>query len=94
MKTAKTMDAINSKNIFTTGDVAKICQVAPRTVNKWFDSGHLKGYRIPLSGDRRVERAELLRFFRENGLPSFGLEEELTVALAQQQDELGPVTCY
>ena len=33
--------------VFTTGQVAKICKVAPRTVSKWFDSGRLKGYRIP-----------------------------------------------
>ncbi|MCY2996511.1 MAG: response regulator, partial [Planctomycetota bacterium] len=24
--------------VFTTGQVAKICKVAPRTVSKWFDS--------------------------------------------------------
>ena len=27
------------KKVFTTGQVAKICKVAPRTVSKWFDSG-------------------------------------------------------
>ena len=27
--------------VFTTGQVAKICKVAPRTVSKWFDSGRL-----------------------------------------------------
>ena len=42
------------KNVLTTGDVAKICNVAPRTVSKWFDSGQLKGYRIPGSKDRRI----------------------------------------
>ena len=35
------------KDILTTGEVAAICNVAPRTVSKWFDSGQLKGYRIP-----------------------------------------------
>ena len=44
------------KKVFTTGQVAKICQVAPRTVSKWFDSGRLKGYRIPGSQDRRIPR--------------------------------------
>ena len=34
------------KTIYTTGQVAKMCQVAPRTVSKWFDSGRLKGFRI------------------------------------------------
>ena len=42
--------------VFTTGQVAKICKVAPRTVSKWFDSGRLKGYRIPGSQDRRIPR--------------------------------------
>ena len=40
------------KKVFTTGQVAKICKVAPRTVSKWFDSGRLRGYRIPGSQDR------------------------------------------
>src|SRR5205823_90621 len=44
------------KTIFTTGQVAKICKVAPRTVSKWFDSGRLRGYRIPGSQDRRIPR--------------------------------------
>jgi hypothetical protein len=35
------------KDVLTTGEVAKICSVAPRTVSKWFDSGALTGYRIP-----------------------------------------------
>jgi excisionase family DNA binding protein len=57
------------KNVLTTGDVAKICNVAPRTVSKWFDSGQLKGYRIPGSKDRRIPLNELLRFMRANNMP-------------------------
>ena len=34
------------KDVLTTGEVAEICKVAPRTVSKWFDSGELEGYRI------------------------------------------------
>ena len=56
------------QNIFTTGQVAKICNVFPRTVCKWFDSGRLRGYRIPGSQDRRIPREHLLRFLREHGL--------------------------
>ncbi len=58
------------KNVLTTGDVARICNVAPRTVSKWFDSGQLKGYRIPGSKDRRIPLNELLRFMKENDMPS------------------------
>ncbi len=64
------------KKVFTTGQVAKICQVAPRTVSKWFDTGKLKGYRIPGSQDRRIPREALIRFLRDNGMPMGNLEEE------------------
>jgi excisionase family DNA binding protein len=64
------------REIFTTGQVAKICKVAPRTVTKWFDSGRLKGYRIPGSRDRRIPRENLIRFLKEHGIPLGELEEE------------------
>ena len=57
------------KNVLTTGEVAKICNVAPRTVSKWFDSGQLKGYRIPGSKDRRIPVSELTRFMKEHNIP-------------------------
>lgn len=58
------------KNVLTTGDVAKICNVAPRTVSKWFDSGQLKGYRIPGSKDRRIPVSELIRFMKAHNMPA------------------------
>src|SRR5947208_10749573 len=64
------------KKVFTTGQVAKICKVAPRTVSKWFDSGRLRGYRIPGSKDRRIPREQLIRFLKEHGMPLGELEEE------------------
>jgi CheY-like chemotaxis protein len=57
------------KNVLTTGDVARICSVAPRTVSKWFDSGQLKGYRIPGSKDRRIPVSELVRFMKLHNMP-------------------------
>ena len=67
-------------NVFTTGQVAKLCKVASRTVCQWIDSGLLNGYRIPSTGkrgsvnfgeqsDRRVLRGDLIRFLRENKMP-------------------------
>jgi excisionase family DNA binding protein len=61
------------KNVLTTGDVAKICNVAPRTVSKWFDTGQLKGYRIPGSKDRRIPLSELIRFMKAHNMPTAGL---------------------
>jgi excisionase family DNA binding protein len=58
------------KNVLTTGDVAKICNVAPRTVSKWFDRGQLKGYRIPGSKDRRIPVSELVRFMKAHNMPT------------------------
>ncbi len=62
------------KNVLTTGDVAKICNVAPRTVSKWFDSGQLKGYRIPGSKDRRIPINELMRFMKTHNIPTTALK--------------------
>ncbi len=61
------------KNVLTTGDVAKICNVAPRTVSKWFDTGQLKGYRIPGSKDRRIPVSELIRFMKAHNIPTSGM---------------------
>jgi len=58
------------KNVLTTGDVAKICHVAPRTVSKWFDNGQLRGYRIPGSKDRRIPVTELVRFMKIHNMPT------------------------
>jgi excisionase family DNA binding protein len=62
------------KDVLTTGDVARICNVAPRTVSKWFDSGQLRGYRIPGSKDRRIPISQLLRFMEAHGIPLNGLD--------------------
>ena len=60
--------------VYTTGQVAKICKVAPLTVGKWFDSGRLKGYRIPGSRKRRIPHAYLVKFLKAHGMPLGDLE--------------------
>jgi DNA-binding response OmpR family regulator len=45
-------------------------------VSKWFDSGRLRGYRIPGSQDRRIPREHLIKFLKEHGMPLGELEEE------------------
>ena len=69
------------KEVLTTGEVAKICNVAPRTVSKWFDSGALKGYRIPGWRDRRIPAAELAKFMRAHGIPIEGMNSGRTRVL-------------
>ena len=65
--------AAKVKDVLTTGEVAKICNVAPRTVSKWFDSGALHGYRIPGSKDRRIPLNQHIRFMKHHGMPLNGL---------------------
>jgi excisionase family DNA binding protein len=65
---------IKLKDVLTTGQVAQICNVAPRTVTKWFDAGRLKGYRIPGSRDRRIPANELVRFMQAHDIPIDGIE--------------------
>ncbi len=74
------------KDVLTTGEVAKICNVAPRTVSKWFDSGKLRGYRIPGSKDRRIPMQQLVRFMRAHGIPINGLDTGVTRVLVVERD--------
>jgi excisionase family DNA binding protein len=73
-------------DILTTGQVARICNVAPRTVSKWFDTGQLRGYRIPGSRDRRIPLDQLMRFMKAHGMPVSGLETGQTRLLIIDSD--------
>jgi excisionase family DNA binding protein len=62
------------KSVFTTGEVAEICKISQQTVIRCFDSGRLKGFRVPGSKFRRVPRAELIRFMKTNNIPIENLD--------------------
>ena len=47
------------KTVFTTGEAAKICKVSQQTIIRCFDSGQLKGFRVPGSRFRRIPRMSL-----------------------------------
>ena len=74
------------KDVLTTGEVAKICNVAARTVSKWFDSGQLNGYRIPGSKDRRIPVSNLVQFMRSHGIPMDGLMSGQSRVLVADSD--------
>lgn len=65
------------KRDLTTGQVAKKCGVSAKTVQKWFDTGRLKGHRIPGGLDRRIPRINLIRFLKENDVPLGELEQHV-----------------
>lgn len=74
-------EAKDPKDVLTTGEVAKICSVAPRTVSKWFDTGALSGYRIPGSRDRRIPLNQLIRFMKQHNMPLDALRTGATRVL-------------
>jgi len=74
--------------VFTTGQVAKICKVDQNNVRKWFDSGRLNGFRIPGSRQRRIPREYLIKFLKEHGMPLGDLEDKATAnVLIVAQDQ-------
>jgi excisionase family DNA binding protein len=81
------MSSTKLKDVLTTGEVAKICNVAPRTVSKWFDSGALHGYRIPGSKDRRIPLNQLIRFMKQHGMPLNGLMTGCTRVLIVDDEQ-------
>ena len=58
-----------SRSTYTTGEVSKICNVAQRTVIKWFDQKIIEGYIIPGTKDRRIPLTSLVEFMRSNNIP-------------------------
>ena len=67
---AKRLGDVKRPLVYSTGAIAKMFCVAPRTVTKWCDSGKLPYYRIPGSDDRRVTHANLARFLEDSGMPA------------------------
>ena len=57
------------KNVFTTGEVAKLCNISQQTVIRCFDKSLLQGFRVPGSRFRRIPRDSLFEFMKRNGMP-------------------------
>jgi hypothetical protein len=59
---------IEKKTVYSIDEVREICKVSPRTAIGWFDSGKLKGYRVPGSQERRIPYDRLIAFMKEYNL--------------------------
>jgi excisionase family DNA binding protein len=57
------------KTVFSTGEVAEICNISQQTVIRCFDNGRLRGFRVPGSRFRRIPRESLIQFMQENNIP-------------------------
>jgi len=59
---------MDSKQSFSTSEVARFCHVTPDTVRKWAEAGRIPVFKTP-GGHRRIRRDDLVQFLRENGIP-------------------------
>lgn len=82
-----TQAPVSTKTVFTTGEAAKICKVSQQTIIRCFDSGQLKGFRVPGSRFRRIPRDQLYAFMRDNGIPTDALESGKRKILVVDDDE-------
>lgn len=59
---------METKQSFSTSEVARYCHVTPDTIRKWAEAGRIRVFKTP-GGHRRIRREDLLRFLRENSIP-------------------------
>jgi excisionase family DNA binding protein len=64
---------VETKQSFSTSEVAKYCHVTADTIRKWAEAGRIHVFKTP-GGHRRIRREDLVRFLRENDIP---LHEDL-----------------
>ena len=81
------MAVVTTKEIYTTGEVAQICKVSQQTVIRCFDSGRLKGFRVPGSRFRRIPRESLVAFMKGNQIPLDHLDSGKKRVLVVDDDE-------
>jgi excisionase family DNA binding protein len=76
---------MSKKRFVTTGEIAKICEVSPKTVIAWIERKQLRSFRIG-RGPRKVTLADLYDFLGSRNFP-IGSLEELTRMLEEQANK-------
>ena len=59
---------MDAQTLYTTGDVAKILDVSPRTVARLCDNGEIKAQRLSPRSPRRITQQALQTYITQNGL--------------------------
>ncbi|NIA12489.1 MAG: response regulator [Nitrospiraceae bacterium] len=59
---------METKQSFSTSEVARYCHVTADTIRKWAEAGRIRVFKTP-GGHRRIRREDLLAFLRENSIP-------------------------
>ena len=62
------VETMETKQSFSTSEVARYCHVTADTIRKWAEAGRIQVFKTP-GGHRRIRREDLVRFLRENSIP-------------------------
>ncbi len=65
---------MSKKRFVTTGEIAKICEVSPKTVIAWIERKQLQSFRIG-RGPRKVTLPDLFEFLGSRSFPISSVEE-------------------
>lgn len=74
------------KEVYTTFEVAKICNANITSIKNWIDQGELRAFRTP-GGHYRIERKVLNAFLNRHGMPNPFAERSRRRILLVHQDE-------
>jgi excisionase family DNA binding protein len=59
---------VETKQSFSTSEVARYCHVTADTIRKWAEAGRIRVFKTP-GGHRRIRREDLIQFLKENNIP-------------------------
>ena len=77
---------METKQSFSTSEVAKYCHVTADTIRKWAEAGRIHVFKTP-GGHRRIRRDDLLRFLRDHAIPVHGDLDQSGVKILVVDDE-------
>jgi excisionase family DNA binding protein len=56
------------EDVLTVFKASRYCNVSPKTIINWVESGHIKAYKT-VGGHRRINRTDLEAFMQKQGIP-------------------------
>ena len=56
------------EDVLTVFQAGQKCNVSPKTIINWIESGHIKAYKT-VGGHRRINRTDLVAFMHKQGIP-------------------------
>ena len=63
------------EDILTVFKASKYCNVSPKTIINWIESGHITAYKT-VGGHRRIKQSDLVAFMTKQGIP---IPEDMSV---------------